>query len=536
MKKLTLIPVLLFLLVQTTFAGGILTNTNQSAQWLRTLSRNASTQIDAVYYNPAGLMKMENGLHLGIYNQSIFQTRTIVSGYPYLNTDKYEGDVVAPLFPTAYAVYKMDNLAFSFGFGPNGGGGSADYKNGLPSFIKKVENQVNGMLVPGLAGLSAFGMNVQEGYDVKINFEGTSVFWGLQLGLSAKVSDAFSVYGGVRYLPSINTYEGSIENIQLMVNGSFINAQEFLGNASGAVSAAAQSASDAASGLQPLITAGAGSYTLDQIQGAGYIDAAKRAELTGGLMALGLTEAQINAMNVGQIQGAFTTGSNTLNATAQSLDATKQLVGDQAVKTKQTGSGFTPIIGANISPNDQLNIGLKYEFKTKMTLENDTEVDDTGLFTDGDKTPSDIPAILTAGIEYKFSDKFDASVSYNTYFDKDVDWGKNILMQEKTIESNYWELALGLQFHLSEVFTLSTGFMRSHTGVTEQYNSDFSFSNSSYTGGIGIEWKASDKLTLDAGFMATNYESVDKDFGTYTENYDKATYGFAIGVSYSIFK
>lgn len=66
--------------VLTTFAGGILTNTNQSAQFVRMLSRNASTQIDAVYFNPAGVMQLENGFHIALHNQTISQTRTILTG------------------------------------------------------------------------------------------------------------------------------------------------------------------------------------------------------------------------------------------------------------------------------------------------------------------------------------------------------------------------------------------------------------------------------------------------------------------------
>ena len=32
-----------------------------------------------------------------------------------------------PFFPNFYAVYKKDKLTLSFGFGPNGGGGTADF-------------------------------------------------------------------------------------------------------------------------------------------------------------------------------------------------------------------------------------------------------------------------------------------------------------------------------------------------------------------------------------------------------------------------
>ncbi|MCD6355208.1 MAG: hypothetical protein J7L95_06640 [Prolixibacteraceae bacterium] len=128
MKKLTFF-VALFMLVQISFAGGILTNTNQSTRFCRLLSRNASTTFDAVYFNPAGLMEMNNGFYFAFHNQSISQTRTITTTAP-LNNKTFIGDVAAPVFPTAFAIYKMDNLAFSLGFGPNGGGGSANYKTG----------------------------------------------------------------------------------------------------------------------------------------------------------------------------------------------------------------------------------------------------------------------------------------------------------------------------------------------------------------------------------------------------------------------
>lgn len=532
MKRLILFAAM-FLLVQVVFAGGILTNSNQSAQYVRMLSRNASTQLDAVYFNPAGIMKMENGFHFGIHNQTISQTRTITTGAP-LNSSEFIGDVSAPVFPTAFAVYKMDNLAFSFGFGPNGGGGSADYKNGLPSFEGQIASQVNGQLVPQLAGLSAFGFNVQQGYDVDIAFKGQSVFWGIQLGVSAKINDILSVYGGARYLPSTNTYTGSIENIQLKVNGSFVNAQEFLGQASTAVAGKAQEVSTAATGLQPLVTA-AGAYTLAQVQGAGYIDATKRAQIEGGLLALGVSQAQINAMNMTQIQGAYVQGATTLNTQSATLAGTAVLLGDKAVDTKQTGAGITPIIGVNITPIENMNIGLKYEFQTGLKLTNETKVDDTGMFPDGQKSSSDIPAILSAGIDYKFCKAFSAQLSYTNYFDKAVNWGNNIYDQERVIDNNLWELALGLQYDISDKFAVSIGGLKSQTGVSEQYQSDFSYSNSSTSGAFGFQWKATKALTLDAGMLYTTYKDEDKSFGTYSETYDKENIVFAVGLSYSIF-
>ena len=46
------------------FAGGADNKTNWSAEYIRTLNRNAATDsADIVMYNPAGVMKMEDGLY-----------------------------------------------------------------------------------------------------------------------------------------------------------------------------------------------------------------------------------------------------------------------------------------------------------------------------------------------------------------------------------------------------------------------------------------------------------------------------------------
>lgn len=159
------------LVTGTLFAGGLVTNTNQSAIWARMPSRNASIKTDAVYYNPAGLMMMNNGFHLSLSNQTVFQKRTIESSYPYLNSGIYYGSVTAPLFPSVYAAYKLDRIAFSAGFMPIGGGGGASYADGLPSLEMSQSD-----LVPSLAA-TPYGVT---GYRMDIDFKGTSTFLGFQ--------------------------------------------------------------------------------------------------------------------------------------------------------------------------------------------------------------------------------------------------------------------------------------------------------------------------------------------------------------------
>jgi len=187
-------------------AGGLVTNTNQSATWVRMPSRNASIEIDAAYFNPAGLMKLENGFHFSLSNQSIFQTRKITSSYTLLNQSEYDGKVTALVFPSVYAAFKMKKLAISAGFNIIGGGGGATYENGLPS------------LEMGLADLkplvSSFGI-VTNQYSADIFFEGSSVFMGFQGNVSYAINDMIAVAVGARYVSAKNTYVGHIYDIMI---------------------------------------------------------------------------------------------------------------------------------------------------------------------------------------------------------------------------------------------------------------------------------------------------------------------------------
>jgi long-chain fatty acid transport protein len=547
MRKLTFLAAM-FMLTNFAFAGGLLTNTNQSAQFIRMMSRNASLDIDAVYYNPAGLTKLQDGWHFGVYSQTIFQDKTVECGFPLLNEPSYLGTVEVPVFPTAFAVYKKEKWAFSFGFGPNAGGGSAEFERGLPSFEIPISK-----VVPGLAGLSQISPALSvTGYNADLYFTGSSIFWGFQLGATYEINEMLSVYGGVRYMPAKNVYQGSIKNIQLEVGGNMTPAPAFLTQAAGVVNGVATASYGVATSLQPIVAGGGGSYTLAQVQQAGYISTAQKALMEGGLLKMGYTQAQVDAMPVTTVQGSYTASGNVLTATAATLTGTSAQLGDKEVDTEQTGTGFTPIIGINISPNEDWNIGIKYEHKTKLTLKNKTTVDDLGLFPNDAESASDVPAILGIGVGYKGMDWLEAQVSYTQYFNKSVDWGMNVRdasswksvdpskIRKREIEKNGYEIGLGLQFNLSEKFAVSVGGLMGDMGVAPSYQSDFSYSNPSTTLGGGIMWKLSEKLTLDAGISNTFYKDQTVNFAdpvvpSYNDVYGKTALTFAAGLSYSIF-
>ena len=547
MRKLTFTAVML-MLANITFGGGILTNSNQSAQFIRMLSRNASLDIDAVYYNPAGLVKLEDGWHFGLYNQTIFQDKNVYCGYPLLNDPNYLGTVSVPVYPNAYAVYKMKKWAFSFGFGPNAGGGSAEFERGLPSFEIPISK-----VVPGLAGLSQINPALAvTGYDADLTFKGTSVFWGFQLGAAYEINEMLSVYAGVRYVPATNIYQGTIKDIQLEVGGSMTPAPAFLTQAAGVVNGAATASKGVATSLQPIVDGGGGSFTLSQVQQAGYISAAQKTAMEGGLLRMGIPQSQIDVMPVTAVQGTYNAAGNQLSATAGTLSATSSQLEDKEVDTKQTGNGFTPILGLNFSPNEDWNVGIKYEHKTYLTLTNNTTVDDLGLFPDGDESASDVPGILGIGVGYKGLDWLEAQVSFTQYFSKRVYWGINVRdlsswkdvdqtkIRQREVEKNDFELGLGLQFNVLDNFAVSIGGIYGAMKPKDSFQSDFSYTNSFYTIGGGVMWKINEKLKLDAGFSNVFYQDETVTFAdpvvpSYQDTYGKTAMTFAVGLSYSIF-
>lgn len=507
------------------FGGGIVTNTNQSASWVRMFARDASRDLDAVYYNPAGLTGLGKGYFFSLNNQSIFQKKSIDNNYPYLNSSEYNGNVSAPLFPSFYAAYSTGKFVFSAGFNPIGGGGSATFNRGLPSFEIGISD-----LVPAL---SSKGVTK---YSSDVYFKGTSIFWGGQAGVSYKINDIISIYAGGRYVSASNTYQGHLTNNTIYFGSTAMPASTFFTNV-------ATQATSGANGLQPLIAGGAGSLTLAQAQGAGAITAQQRAAIEGGLTALGIPIT----LPIQQTQAAF-------NTAATGYTNKAFLLSDQEADVTQTGTGFTPIIGLNLNLlESKLNIGLKYEFITKLTLQNNTKKDiTTGFNTDGSsitqfpdkaKTASDMPAMLSVGASYKLFNNFRLAAGLHYYFDKAADYGRSlngVVVENKTvINKNYYEIALGMEYDITEKIMLSAGYLLAQTGVMVGYNTDLSYSLTSNSVGFGGKIAVSPKLDVNLGIAYSFYNNGEKELThtiagsttpvSFKESYYKDNLIFSIG-------
>ena len=316
LKSLTLM-LALFASSTSIKAGGLLTNTNQSIAFLRSLARDGAIGIDGVYSNPAGVAFLPMGLHISFNVQNVYQTRTINSGMtvpalqgtpfyqPFrLNggNDKgikeFKGKASVPILPSFQIAKNYEKWGFQMGFGIVGGGGKATFNGGLPSFERQIA------MIPGmLASLpkQLVDDDFKKGepkYSVSSYMHGQQYDFGLQLGATYKINDKLAVYGGARFNYIYNKYEGNIVNISANNNGKMVNLYDYFGTKANAMTQAANQYKQMAE------------QTADATTKAKYEAAAKQSEAAAGI-----------------------------------LNVAKEQVADKYLDCTQRGWGITPIIG-----------------------------------------------------------------------------------------------------------------------------------------------------------------------------------------------
>lgn len=505
-KKLACIAVAM--LSQTTaFAGGILTNTNQSAAFGRTFARAGVIAIDGVYSNPAGVAFLGKGFHLSLNNQSAFQTRIVRSGMtlskpsslPYTDEQwqqspyyhplslnggdaqgikEFKGEASVPIIPSIQAALNYDKWGFQFGFALVGGGGKCSFNRGLGSFERQVALLPAALQLANNTYQQQYGLDLglgsnTPGYSVDSYVHGQQYVFGAQFGATYKFNEHLAVYGGFRFNYVWNKYEGSITNIAVNVGGKNENLYNYLGVKANALATQA------------------GNYQL----------LAEQAQLAGNAAL-----AQQYAAAAQLAQGG-----------AQTMEGVRDQVADRYLDCTQRGWAITPIIGVDYRVG-KLNLGARLEFTTHFNIENDTRVDDTGLFTDGVNTPGDTPGIATIGATYDILPKWRVMASYHYYFDKNADMDKD---KQKYLSGNTQEWGVGTEYDVTDAVTVSGGMQRTLYGLGDgTFLSDMSFITSSVSFGFGVKVRVAPKVSVEASYFWTHYEKFNKQ---YDEQYSAGT-------------
>ena len=445
------------------FAGGPMTNTNQSAHFLRSVARGTSLSTDAVYTNPAGVVFMDNGFHLGLSDQMATQTRTITSQYAAFAmgaqnnanpTKDFKGEVFSPLIPSVHFAWKHNRVAVMAGIGVNGGGGSLEFANGLGSFERMFSVLPVGMQqlqIPATA------------YDMDMYLMGKSMTLAFNAGAAYRITDWLSVAAQIRYSSTSNSYEGHMKNINVLVGGQMQSA-----------SALFTSALNTMKGQYAEYSA-----LYEQLVAAGLGESAQAKELQAGL-------AQLQA-------GMQTVGENAVKTSDHVLDV------------KQKGSSISPVVALAFHKG-AWDASVKYEFKMATELEiTSAEVSAkdpviNAIFADGSIVKAETPALLAAAVSRHFG-PVKVTAQWHHFFDKNAENSFS-----PVILGNTNEYMLGAEYQINDKWLVSAGTQRTQLNMNENAYSDMNFAISSWSIAAGLKYQACDMVGINLGIMPTIYD------------------------------
>lgn len=194
-------PILIVLLLSLFFAevaiaGGIINKQNQSAEYIRTLNRNAATDAaDIASFNPAGIMQMSNGFYAKL--DVMYYAKDYSNDVPgYGKLDQDDPSVI----PALFTIYKKKKWAGFFAFTIPAGGGTLDYANGNARTVElgtRVSDSFNSILGTSYDQIDPGKLEVKQ-----------STVLGFTLGVSYAINDAWSLAVGTRFSTGTREFDG----------------------------------------------------------------------------------------------------------------------------------------------------------------------------------------------------------------------------------------------------------------------------------------------------------------------------------------
>lgn len=526
-KNIILSTALMAMCAMNVQAGGLLTNSNQNAAFLRNFAQEGQITLTSLYANPAGNAFLCEGWHVSLNSQTAYQERSIETNFPLfqLNNDDpnathtFIGKAKAPVIPSFTVSHNWDRWSLSAHFALVGGGGKCEFDKGLGSFEALYANTMNSM-VPGVVNATINPMmpmvqaNVQQtvagqisgalqgagmpaasadataaslaasgtytatpaskltGYDMNAYMKGNSYYFGLQVGASYKISDNVSAYLGVRGIYATCNYNGYVQDI----HANYVAAADY-------------------------------TYNVPANPGAGF-------------------------------PGVAGTGTSVLSTGSESLSDN-----ELTLNCDQTGFGLAPIVGLDWMINKHWNVAIKYEAAARLSLKNKTEMNDfakaqaadptsaLNAYQDGKKVRSDVPAILAIGAEYSPIEKVRIDASFKTYFEKSA------ADRDKMDDlGNTLEACLGVEYDAHKLITLSASWQSTNYNMKDAYFNDLSFNLSSNSLGVGVRLHPSKLFNIDLGYMHTFYQerNVSSLGGLKNDKYNRKNKVFGIGFNFAI--
>ena len=364
----------IFSITSVLFAGGIDNKHNYSTEYIRTLNRNAATDsADAVVYNPAGVVKMKDGLYVNLSAQEALKDYWhTISGID------YESDTPS-FIPGLFGLYKQDKWAAFAAFTIPAGGGKVEYDQGSATTVAIGKGII--------AGSGGFYSNIRNQC-----LKADSIYFGYTFGGAYAINDMVSVSLGARYIDSQKEAKGSVT----------------------------------VAGLAPDLTA--------------------------------------------------------------------------QVDYEQTASGWGGIVGINLVPNKEFNIGIRYETSTNLDFETKVKRDDIGILTNGAKERRDLPALLGLGAAYNISPNVKVEANFTYYINEKANWNGD----EDKVDNSY-DLGMALEYIFSPRLKGSFGYMYTKAGINPDDMTPEAPELDAHSIGGGFCYEATPDLNLNFGIMRAFY-------------------------------
>ena len=423
-------------------AGGLVTNSNQNAAFLRQMSQDGIIDITGLYFNPAGTAFLSNGWHASFNIQNAKQSRDITTRFPLFAqninnpnpTHEFEGDAYAPVIPSFHLSYNKDKWSVNASFSLGGGGGKCEFDQGLGSFealyagnlYKSIyQNVVSGVTAAVPAGTPASAIQaaadaqmatLYQGYSLDSYMKGRQYYFGLSVGATYKFMDNLAGFVGLRGVYATCNYNGYVQdvNYSLATSPTPIDANSDL----------ALNCDQTGFGVTPIIGI---DYRINK-----HWNIAARFEAETKLRLKNKTE--MNAVALAQVAAG--------NATL-------------------------------------------------------------GQFANDKKVEANIPGILSAGVQYSPIDQVRIMAGWHYYFDKAAKQYNN---KQDLIDKNTQEFSAGVEWDICKYVTISGSWQNTRYGLSDAYMTDLSFNLSNNMVGGGVRINATEKIHVDLGYMHTFYK------------------------------
>lgn len=424
-------------------AGGLVTNSNQNAAFLRQMSQDAIIDITGIYLNPAGTAFLSNGWHVSANIQNAKQSRDITTDFPLFQYNRqqpytpheFEGDAYAPVIPSIHASYNHDKWSVNASFSLGGGGGKCEFDQGLGSFevlyAGKIYKSIYQTIVSNVTAALPVGTPASaiqtaadtqmgaryQGYTLDSYMKGRQYYFGLSLGATYKFMDNLAGFVGLRGVYATCNYNGYVQDVNYSLATS--------------------------------------PTPIDVINS----DLALNCDQTG--------------FGVTPIIGIDYKINKHWNVAARFEAETKLRLKN---KTEMNAVALAEIANGN------------------ATL---------AQFADDKKVEANIPGILSAGAQYSPIDQVRIMAGWHYYFDKAA---KQHGGKQHKIDKNTQEFSAGVEWDCCKWVTISGSWQNTRYGLGDEYMNDLSFNLSNNMIGGGVRINATEKIHIDLGYMHTFYK------------------------------